>query len=783
MRELKVTVPLDVTPLIAVLEQWPTPLLLFDADARLHWCNSHARQMVSTHREELAGLGAASLGLAWLMAPEQFIAALGGEEQKFCSGPVDAPQRFDISLRRVDLGGVRPAVLCSLTMQSAPSKEVLASEREQSFDAAHAGLWRWNVESNQASVDEAWCAYLNLSPCSGGEHTVRWTMQVHPDDSADYRRRLEEIRNGSSPVFEDEYRILTLDNRWVWILQRGRVVAHSLDGRPLQVLGICIDIDRRKREETALKENEGRLATALWGARAAFWQWNVPTDIRTLSPMWFAITGYSREEWDRLRDPWLSRLHPDDREPVIAAVKRYCEGSVDSLEYEYRLQIANGEWKWLLDRARAVEWDLDGNPAMIMGVSLDIDAQKRAEMALHESEVRLQTAVWGARMGLWETDFVANTTHWFDQWCAQYGIDPCEGVDAHGRWVKNVHPADVIGASRRYEDHLAGKHEFYDAEYRVRGHDGQWRWVYARGRVTERDEQQKPLRMVGVCLDIDARRQIEMQEHFTQPWLEAALQVGRSGMWYWQMESREITYTDSYYRLFGVDPLVGRTQARYWVENIHPDDRDRAMSVAQNVMDGHVPTYEQEYRMRGADGQWIWVLDRACAISRDENGRAQDMAGFVIDFTERRRQREALRASEQMFRYATLAAGGMIVELDFVSGQLKRYGGERLLGYPNGEMAVKRELWESVLHPDDIAHFNAFRDRHNTRGHQEVIEYRVRHQAGHYVRMRSAGITFTDNEGQAVRRISFLQPADSADSAADAGADMPARTMGFHNAG
>ncbi len=762
MRELKVTVPLDATPLIAVLEQWPMALLLFDADARLHWCNSHARRLVSTHRDELVGLGAPGLGMPWLMAPEQFIAALGGQELQFCSGPADAPLGFDVRLRRVDLGSGRHTVLCSLEKRGPPSKEAAASEREQSFDAAHAGLWRWDVESNQASVDEAWCGYLNLNPCSGGEHTVRWMMQVHPDDSADYRRRLEEIRNGTSPVFEDEYRILTLDNRWVWILQRGRVVAHAVDGRPVQVLGICIDIDRRKREETALKENEGRLATALWGARAAFWQWNVSTDIRILSPMWFAITGYSREQWDQLRDPWLSRLHPDDRELVIAAVKRYCDGSVDSLEYEYRLQIANGEWKWLLDRARSVEWDLDGNPTMIMGVSLDIDAQKRAEMALHESEVRLQTAVWGARMGLWETDFVTNTTHWFDDWCAQYGIDPCEGRDAHDRWLKNVHPADASGASHRYHDHLAGKHEFYDAEYRVRGRDGQWRWVYSRGRVSERDDAQKPLRMVGVCMDIDARRQLEMQEHFTQPWLDAALQVGRSGMWHWQIEPREITYTDSYYRLFGVDPMLGRIQTRFWYDNIHPEDQERVMSVVQNVVAGNATTCEHEYRMRGADGQWMWVLDRACAISRDESGRALHLAGFVIDFTERRRQREALRASEQMFRYATLAAGGMIVELDFQSGQLKRYGGERLLGYPNGETAIHREVWETVLHPDDVAHFNAYRDQHNVNGHKDVIEYRVRHQAGHYVRLRSAGVTFTDSEGRPARRISFLQPIDGA---------------------
>jgi PAS domain S-box-containing protein len=775
MRELKMTAPLDVSPLLAVLEQWHGPLLLFDAEARLYWCNAHARQLISTHRE-LTGLGAPSLGLPWVMAPEQFIAALGGSEQHFDAGPEDSPKRFAVRLRRVELSAGRHAVVCTLDLNVPAAQGAPASEREQSFDAAHAGLWRWNVDSDEASVDAAWCRHLGLDPCSGVEHVTRWVAQIHPDDSPDYRRRLEDIRTGVQTAFEDEYRILTLDNRWLWILQRGRV-ARDVDGGPVQVLGICIDIDRRKREETASKENEGRLATALWGARAAFWQWHLPTDVRTLSPLWYAITGYSREQWDQLRDPWLTRLHPDDRETVTALVSQYCNGSIDCLEYEYRLQLASGEWKWLLDRARAVEWDLDGNPTVIMGVSLDIDAQKRAEVALRASETRLQTAVWGARMGLWETDFTGDRTHWLDDWCAQYGIDPCEGSNTHARWLLNVHPADAAGASQRYHDHLAGKCEFYDAEYRVRGRDGEWRWVYSRGRVTERDESQRARRMVGVCMDIDARRRMEMQKHFSQPWLEAALQVARSGMWHWQVDPRELTYTDSYYRLFGVDPLVARGQRHFWYDNVHPDDRDRAMAISYHVVAGTTDTCEQEYRMRCADGHWMWVLDRACATSRNSDGTAGQLAGLVIDCTERRRQREALRASDEVFRYATLAAGGMIVELDFITGNLKRYGGERLLGYPNGEIPIRRDVWAEMLHPDDAAHFTAHRAEHDVRGHNDVIEYRVRHRDGHYVQLRSAGVTLTDQDGKPVRRISFLQEIRSCDHASS---DLPP-LLGFHN--
>jgi PAS domain S-box-containing protein len=759
-RELRVLGPIDTKPLLAMLEQWPGAILLFDADARLHWCNDAARQLSPVLREELRGMGAPGLGLAWVMAPEQFVAALSGAELRFRAGPTQSTQKYDVRLRRVELAATRAAVLCLVEPHLIATQDATGSEREQSFDAAQAGIWRWNLQTDDASIDEAWCRHLQLDACSGTDHAARWSAQIHPDDGADYRRRLAELRNDSNAYFEDEYRLLTLDNRWIWILQRGRVVERNPDGTPLRVIGICLDIDRRKREETASKANESRLATALWGARAAFWQWHLPTDVRTMSPMWFAMTRYTREDWEKLTDPWLSRLHPEDRAAIVKVVDEYRAGVVDSLEYEYRMKVASGEWKWMLDRARAVEWDLEGNPAVIMGVSLDIDAQKRAEMALRASEDRLQTAVWGARMGLWETDVATGATRWFDSWCEQYGFDPCEGTQHHDRWIARIHPGDVAGAMQRYQDHLDGKQDFYDSEYRIMTKEGQWRWIYARARVTERDENNAPLRMVGVCMDVDARRQSEMQKHFTQPWLETALSVARAGMWQWQAEPYEVTYTDSYYRLFGVDPLAGRAQSRFWYHNIHPDDRERAMAIANDMVAGKTQTYEQEYRMRCADGRWRWVLDRACAVTRDEHGKGQQMVGFVIDFSERRAQREALQASEELFRHATVAARGMIFEADFMTGKVSRFGTEQVLGYRDREDSVTREEWLARMHPEDVPRFAAARPLDRVEGHSTVLEYRIRHKDGHWVWLRGAGVTLTDGNGRPTRRLGFLQAID-----------------------
>lgn len=509
-----------------------------------------------------------------------------------------------------------------------------AGWREQSFDAAQAGAWRWDLATGDAFVDEPWCVSLQLDPCRGTTHVARWAAHIHPDDVNDYRRRMGELACGTRPDLEVEYRILTLDSRWLWILQRGRVVQRAASGVPALAIGICIDIDRRKREETTLRSSESRLATALWGARASFWQLHVPTSVRTVSAMWYAMTGYTREQWESVPDPWLSRLHADDRIQVGQALQRYQEGGSDSLEYEYRLRSGSGEWRWMLDRARAVEWDLEGHPAVIMGVSLDVDAQKRTEMELRTSEARLQTAVWGARMGLWEMDVERDSTRWFDDWCRQYGVDSCDGTDHVARWDSYIHPEDVGEAARRFSAHLAGSQDYYDSEYRIMTRGGEWRWIFERGRVIERDDSGKALRMVGVCMDIDARRREQQQDYFTQRWLEDALDVSRGGMWRCEVATRASVYTDSYYRLFGVEPAAGRADSTFWQTRVHPDDRERVDAAVWSVIEQRAPQYEVSYRVRHEDGSWRRVLDRGRASGLDATGRVRWLVGFIMDITD-----------------------------------------------------------------------------------------------------------------------------------------------------
>jgi PAS domain S-box-containing protein len=545
---------------------------------------------------------------------------------------------------------------------SEPADPGAASQRRRALASAQVGSWHRGLPDGGAEVDLAWCLSLDLDPCTGPDHLERWARRVHPDDAGRFLRAHSDLGAGGRGEFEVEYRILTRDSRWLWLLQRGGITRRSADGAPAEAGGICIEIDARKRAEVETQQNESRLATALWGARAAFWQIHRPSDTAVRSPLWFAMTGYSREGWEQQPQPWLSRLHPDDLPGVQRLIDEHLEGRSQYLELEYRLRCADGTWKWLMDRGRVVEWDFDGQPVALIGVSIDIDAQKRSEMALRSTEARLETAIWGAGVGLYELDCVSGSTHWLNDWCTRFDLDPCEGEGHVSRWDDYIHPVDLPTARARFSAHLEAREEYYDAEYRIRTRSGSWRWIFERGRVVARDAEGVALRLVGTCMDIDQRKRAELAAEQSQQRLKLALDTARGCLWEW--DGARKTFNDEYYLLHGVDPAAGRLDPEFWLHRVHPDDRERIVAADAAVLGGRLDSYDAQYRIRHGDGRWRWVVDRFRGEDRDPTGHAQRLVGFLVDITAEVEAREAQLDVERTLAAVTAHAPDLLMLLD-----------------------------------------------------------------------------------------------------------------------
>jgi PAS domain S-box-containing protein len=133
----------------------------------------------------------------------------------------------------------------------------------------------------------------------------------------------------------------------------------------------------------------------------------------------------------------------------------------------------------------------------------------------------LESAVWTADLGVYEWDVRADRVRWLNRWCECYDIDPCEG-ERHGeRWRALVHPEDRVAARREFDEHVAGRRERYEAEYRIQTLSGGWRWIRNRAYVIRSPVDGREERMVGACVDVDERKRTELALGRTQRKLEA----------------------------------------------------------------------------------------------------------------------------------------------------------------------------------------------------------------------------------------------------------------------
>jgi len=142
------------------------------------------------------------------------------------------------------------------------------------------------------------------------------------------------------------------------------------------------------------------------------------------------------------------------------------------------------------------------------GTSIDITERVMTEDALRASEKRWQLALRGTNDGLWDWNAVTGEVYYSARWKQILGYGDHEIPNSTEEWDLRVHPDDLPRVQAEVDAHLTRKTPYYVSEYRMRGRDGSYRWVLARGQAVW-DEQGKPLRMAGSHTDITDRKKAE----------------------------------------------------------------------------------------------------------------------------------------------------------------------------------------------------------------------------------------------------------------------------------
>ena len=252
----------------------------------------------------------------------------------------------------------------------------------------------------------------------------------------------------------------------------------------------------------------------------ACWEWDIQNDEFTFSSGWDHILGMDTKTLTT--SDALKVLHPDDLSFICNEMDKALDG-IKPYNIEHRM-IRQDTGDVIHVRAFGeVIRDENEKPVVIYGAVQDITENKRVKKELKENEKRLELALNGADLGMWEWNMHTGEMPINKQWAEMLGYSIDE-IEPHEKsWWNLVHPDDVYRVSKEWEKAVDGKTPFYEAEYRMLTKTGNWKWIYSRAKVTERDDDGKSLRMSGIHQDIDKRKTAEKDLHLMKNTVKSSL--------------------------------------------------------------------------------------------------------------------------------------------------------------------------------------------------------------------------------------------------------------------
>lgn len=171
----------------------------------------------------------------------------------------------------------------------------------------------------------------------------------------------------------------------------------------------------------------------------------------------------------------------------------------------------------------------EGTP-FVLAVMRDITERKRAERELRQAQQRLDLALQGARVDLWDWHVLTGKLSLdTERWGATLGYAPGEFKPAFEDTLALMHEDDRSAVEQTLRAHLAGETPHFELECRVRTVSGDWRWLLSRGQVVERDAEGQPVRATGTVLDITERKHAEEAVRQHQEQLAHAARVATTG--------------------------------------------------------------------------------------------------------------------------------------------------------------------------------------------------------------------------------------------------------------
>ncbi len=526
------------------------------------------------------------------------------------------------------------------------------------IEGTNIGTWEWDILTGKTVFNERWAEIIGYSLAEITPTTIEtWGSFCHPDDLKKSEELLQRHFDGLDEYYQLEARMRHRDGRWVWVLDRGRVISRTPEGRPQVMMGTHQDITRQKEAEAELKAREENFRT-LFETMPDMIVVSTPAGRVLYANQRMRTTlGYSLEELEKIG---VLGVHPAEKQEeartIFAAMlqgeRDYCPlplQAKDGRLIPVETRVSLGRW-FQEDCIFGVIKDLSQEQAALQKFDKIFEANPAA-MALSQLPERRFVDVNQAFLlatGYSRSEVIGKGS-------AELGlfVDPkdiCKTGELLQRdgCIRNLE----IKIQRKDGTRLDGL--FSGELLNIQGVDYVLTLMYdiSEAKATQRLVEETSLR------------------------LQLATQAGRVGVWDYDVINDRLEWDDQMYGLYGIKPEGFTNVYQSWRAGLHPEDLTREEQEIQLALRGE-KDFDTEFRVVWPDGS-IRHIRAMAMVLRDEAGSPVRMIGTNWDITEQK------QAEAQLTEMSFLQ--GFLIEIATVFIDIPQVAAHNTIDYALGEL-------------------------------------------------------------------------------------------------
>lgn len=622
---------------------------------------------------------------------------------------------------------------------------------EVAVGSSHQIVWDYDMpdgrmESSDATLINAW-EFLGHDPADAPADTSGILKKgVHPDDLERVYAAIARFLNSSDREYELESRLLAKDGSIIWTLSRGAALRDA-NGKAIRFIGTSVDITDLKQAEEALRKSEQRFRVFADHATDAFFLLDEDLVVCDVNRQACKSLGYAREELLGMTpQDFNSDVTPDQ----LARIQQQLnDGRLVSFESSHRHK--DGTIFPVEVRSQSF---YEGERRFTVALARDISDRMEAETALRESEERFRSTFENAGVGIALCDAEGNFLRVNQSFSNIVGYS---NEEISGKSYQSItHPDDMFVDVNQIQQILRRELPSYSIEKRYIRKDGSNVWVALSASVLLFGVDETPLSLIAIVEDISDRKRLEEDLRASESRFRGIFENAAVGIAQCSLDGKYLQMNQKYGDIlrYSSGELLGAT----FGDVTYPDDLPDTFKNFNSLIRAEIASYTHDKRLVCKDGSLVWTTVTV-SVQHDQAGTPFRTIGIIQDISERKRLEEALRESEQRFRFMANSmphlvwTAGTDGSAEYLNDRFKEYTGLW------GEKLVT-ETFYALIHPSDLDAASKSWSEAVAKGKELDVEYRLRGVDGTYRWFKGHGLPVYDTEGHVIKWVGTVTDID-----------------------